>query len=317
MLVATRTGLVRADFVDPAWTVRETMLAGHVVTTATAVGDVVLAGTTGGLFRSGDGGRTWQEANTGLSERHIRWLQPHPDDALLVMAGTEPAAVFVSLDAGQTWQERPEVAALRDEFGWWLPYSPEAGCVRGFAAHGDRLYGAVEVGGLLRSDDRGASWSLASGSDGRPQFGTPRAGLVHPDVHSIEVHPSSADRLYAPTGGGYYVSGDGGATWDCRYVCYVRAAVVDSLNPDVVIIGPAENSSGRQGRIERTDDGGLSWERVAGPWDNHMIDRFYRDADHLYAVTSQGHLLQAGLDGQTWQRILDAVPGATDLVLAQ
>ncbi len=316
MLVATRTGLARAESVDSAWTVVETMLAGHFVTTTVAAGDIVLAGTTGGLFRSGDGGQTWQETNSGLTERHIRWLTIHPDEASLVLAGTEPAAVFISADGGQSWQQRPEVAALRDEFGWWLPYSPEAGCVRGFAAHGDRLYGAVEVGGLLRSADRGGSWSLAPGSDGRPQFGTPGAGLVHPDVHSIEVHPSSADRLYAPTGGGYYVSTDGGVTWDCRYVCYVRAAVVDPLEPDVAIIGPAENSSGRQGRIERTSDGGHSWERVAGPWDDHMIDRFYRGKDHLYAVTSRGHLLQAGLDGRTWQRILEEVPGANDLVLS-
>lgn len=208
------------------------------------------------------------------------------------------------------------MAVLRDEFGWWLPYSPEAGCVRGFAAHGDRLYGAVEVGGLLCSDDRGASWSLAPGSDGQPQFGSPRAGFVHPDVHSIEVHPSSADLLYAPTGGGYYVSADAGATWNCRYVCYVRAAVVDPKDPNTVIIGPAENSSGRRGRIERTVDGGQSWEPVAGPWDNHMVDRFYRGANHLFAVTSRGHLLQAALDGQSWTRILKEISDATDLILS-
>lgn len=315
MLIATRTGLARAICDGATWSVAGTMLPGHIVTTAAAAGTTILAGTTDGLLRSGDGGQTWAAADHGLTVPHIRWLAFHPDDMSLALAGTEPAAVFVSGDNGQTWAERPEVAALRDEFGWWLPYSPEAGCVRGFAAHGDRLYGAVEVGGLLRSDDRGATWALAPGSDGRPQFGTPRPGFVHPDVHSIAVHPSSADRLYAPTGGGYYVSADGGVTWECGYVCYVRAAVIDLGNPDAVIIGPAENSSGHRGRIERTTDGGQNWERVAGPWDNHMIDRFYRGDRHLFAVTSRGHVLQAGLDGGSWERILADVGEATALVL--
>ena len=67
----------------------------------------------------------------------------------------------------------------------------ESGCVRGFAVHGNRLYAAVEVGGLLRSDDAGKTWGLVAGSNGRPQFGRPPAKQIHPDVHSVAVHPSS------------------------------------------------------------------------------------------------------------------------------
>ena len=80
----------------------------------------------------------------------------------LRIRGTEPAAIFVSHNGALSWRECPEVARLRDEHGWMLPYSPQAGCVRGFTLHGTRAYAAVEVGGALRSDDGGTTWQVTS-----------------------------------------------------------------------------------------------------------------------------------------------------------
>ena len=161
---------------------------------------------------------------------------------------------------GKSWRACAEVTQLRDKFKWSLPYSPEAGCVRGFAFHGSRAYAAVEVGGVLRSDDNGETWQLAEGSDGNPSFEGPPEPFIYPDVHSIEVHPSSPDLVYAPTGGGFYRSNDGGKTWKLFYDCYCRAVWVDPLDPEHFILGPADyvNSNGR---IEESRDGGQ-----IGPW---------------------------------------------------
>jgi hypothetical protein len=130
-----------------------------------------------------------------------------PDNSSLVLAGTEPANIFISRDSGNSWHACPEVAGLRDKFKWSLPYSPEAGCVRDFAFNGSRGYAAVEVGGVLVSDDNGETWRLAEGSDGKPDLEGPPEPLIYPDVHSLEVHPSSPDLVSAPTGGGFTVQG--------------------------------------------------------------------------------------------------------------
>ncbi|KAA3664615.1 MAG: hypothetical protein DWQ04_04840, partial [Chloroflexi bacterium] len=264
LYLATKSGLKIAEQVSDDWRVVGKGLAGQHVTSVIAREGVILAGTTNGIFRSDDGGVYWFEVSNGLNVRHVRWMAFHPDISDCEFAGTEPAGLFVSQDGGEAWQERLEVADLRDQFEWWLPYSPEAGCVRGFAFHGSRAYAAVEVGGLLRSDDGGVSWALAEGSNGRPQFITPTSGNLHADVHSVAVHPSSADLVFAPTGGGFYVSQDGGASWDLRYPnCYVRAVWVDPADPARMVLGPAKNSSGRTGRIEVSHDGGMRWEETA------------------------------------------------------
>jgi len=136
--------------------------------------------------------------------------------------------------------------------------------------------------------------------------------MVHPDVHSITVHPSSEEIVTAPTGGGLYRSGDGGATWALLYPCYCRAAWVDPGDPQQIVFGPADGVS-RGGRIERSRDGGQTWQPASGeqavPWPRHMVERFLQIDDRLLAVLSNGELLAAPLDSLDWQPFLSEVTG--------
>jgi photosystem II stability/assembly factor-like uncharacterized protein len=312
--LATNNGVLTARTDDGRWRATGRSLEGHHVTAIIAREGVVLAGTTDGMYRSDDNGRSWSEASDGLSHRHVRRMAYHPDVSDLEFAGTEPAAIFVSRDGGGTWRECPEVSALRERFGWWLPYSPGAGCVRGFAFHGQRAYAAVEVGAALRSDDGGNTWALAPGSDGDPRFGKPATDHVHPDVHSIEVHPSNPDRVLAPTGGGFYGSADGGRTWrELHDDCYVRAVWLDAADPEHMILGPSNGPNGSQGRIEETADGGQTWRRLIDPWSYNMIERFAQVGRTLFAVMAGGELYSASLDVQSWEPVLADVTGVNDL----
>ncbi|MCH7480127.1 MAG: hypothetical protein IIC79_01920 [Chloroflexi bacterium] len=277
----------------------------------------ILVGTTEGALRSEDGGQTWVESSDGLTVKHVRWISADPLEKNKVFLGTEPANLFVSNDGGKSWVEKAEVAALRDQHNWMLPYSPEAGCVRGFALNGERVYAAVEVGGVLLSDDGGESWDLAKGSDGVPSFGTPPAGFVSPDVHDVAVHPSNPALVFAATGGGLYGSRDGGDSWELLYDCYCRAVWLDVNDANHIILGPADYV-GAMGRIEVSRDGGKTWKLASDgvdvPWPRTIPERLTQVGEDLFCVLDDGRLLAARLDEMTWEYILEEVEGVNAVV---
>ncbi len=307
LVLATEQGVMVCESSNDGWHQSLIGLSGQHVTCVTAHTGIILAGTENGMFRSEDEGRTWEETSNGLTTRHVRWMGFHPDISNLVLAGTEPANIFVSQNNADSWRACPEVAQLRDRFMWSLPYSPEAGCIRGFAFHGSRAYAAVEVGGVLVSEDKGETWRLAEGSNGKPDLQGPPEPFVYPDVHSLEVHPSSPDLVYAPTGGGFYRSNDGGKAWTLFYDCYCRAVWVDPTDSEHLILGPADGVD-RNGRIEESHNGGQTWSPASNglqvPWRRGMVERFLQMDNELFAVLSTGQLFGTSLSDFEWHRIL-------------
>jgi hypothetical protein len=310
LILASEHGLLICERNGKDWHESARTLTDQYVTSVIARDGVILAGTKNGIFRSSDDGQNWAETSNGLTARHVRWMAFRPDVSDVEFAGTEPADIFISHDGGKSWRECPEVPRLRDQFNWSLPYSPEAGCVRGFAFHGSRVYAAVEVGGVLYSKEGGETWQLVEGSDGNPDLEGPPEPLVYPDVHSLEVHPSSPDLVYAPTGGGFYRSLDGGRTWKLLYDCYCRAVWVDPLDSEHLILGPADHVDSN-GRIEESQDGGKSWSPASNglkvPWRRGMVERFFQAGDEVFAVLSNGQLLNASLNNLEWQYILSSI----------
>ncbi len=319
ILVACHQGLLRAEATTNGWQLDDLMVGGQRVRTVAASGSVLVAGTTTGAYRSLDNGASWNDVSRGLAECNIRRLAHHTYEGKCFFAGTEPAALYRLEPGADEWTECPSVAELRDAYGWRLPYSPAAGCIRGFAFLGHRGYAAAEVGGLLRSDDVGRTWRLAGGSSGDPKD-PPERHRIHPDVHSVFVHPSSADLVFAPTGGGLYRSTDGGVQWSCLYACYCRAVWVDPKDPKRMVLGPADGVQST-GRIEQSTDGGKTWEAawsgLSAPWAETMVERFVEIEQRLFAVLSNGHLLVADRGELAWKRILPSLEGIADLSPAQ
>jgi photosystem II stability/assembly factor-like uncharacterized protein len=310
LYIATSVGLFIAAQTDGEWRFQKHALIDTPLTSVAVSVNTVLVGTENGIRRSPDEGESWSAADAGLDIRHIRWVAGARKISEFFLAGTEPAGIFVSSDDGRSWRDHPEVAVLRKTHGWFLPYSPNAGCVRGFAiaetqAPLPRIYAAVEVGGLLVSEDGGNAWHLVEGSDGKPDLERDFGEMIHPDVHSVTVHPSSADLVTAPTGGGLYRSLDGGESWKRLYRCYIRAVWVDLKDPEHLIVGPAEGVS-RNGRIEESTDGGDTWRDASRgmktPWKNDMVIRFLQKDRTIFAILSNGELWMRPVEESVWMR---------------
>jgi hypothetical protein len=275
---------------------------------------VILAGTYGhGVYRSEDGGRTWVPANDGLTAPALRCLTPDPLRPGAILAGTEPGRLFRSEDGGQNWQDLEGITRIPDHGDWYLPYSPRAGAVRNvYSPPGqpNRYLASVEVGGLLRSDDGGETWTCL-----------PVINDV--DIHHITGHPAQPDLLYASLGyasrrgggpgdpgyhyGGIARSRDGGQTWQKLEGDYTRATLVPPSRPDLLLAGPAPQVS-REGRIVVSRDGGDHWQPAGDGIDvpmPDMVELFVSTPDDtVWAVCSGGRLLCATPGEWHWQSAL-------------
>ena len=311
----TRTGVLRLDGgVQPLGLTDQRISAVHAF--HGRAGDVViLAGTYGnGLYRSADGGRTWALV-TGMTAPAARTIGPDPLVEGALLCGTEPARIFRSTDEGLSWVELDGLGALPAHEEWYLPYSPRAGAVRNVYAPpeaGGELLASVEVGGLARSTDGGATWSIEP---------------VGPndDIHQVTGHPGDAARLWTSLGyaalrsrrrddaspalGGVGRSQDGGRTWDVLHTDYTRSTIVPPARPDLVLSGPAPEV-GRSGRIEVSADAGESWQPAAGGIDAPMPDMVelfvVAPDDSVYAVCSGGRLLRSAPGPWRWTSALPA-----------
>src|SRR5207237_9157256 len=126
----------------------------------------------------------------GLTAPAARTIAPDPLNPGARLCGTEPGRLFRSVDDGLTWAELAGIRAIPAYEDWYLPYSPRAGAVRNvYAPPGRRgqLLAAVEVGGFVRSDDGGATWTIS-------QIGP------NDDIHQVTGHPADADLLWSSLG---------------------------------------------------------------------------------------------------------------------
>ena len=82
----------------------------------------------GGVFRSDDGGRSWQ--SVGLTGRLIMAITASPVERDVVWVGTEPSEVWCSRDAGITWKQTSTLETLSSSAEWSFPPRPDTHHVR-------------------------------------------------------------------------------------------------------------------------------------------------------------------------------------------
>ncbi len=118
-------------------------------------GNQLFAGTySQGIFRSGDGGRTWEQVlksqDNRLSVRDIIQCKG------IIYAATDTSGIFISKDDGKTWQQKKNGLATFKESGK-DKYSLSR--ISGLACSGDSIFAATWNHGVFVSVDGGESWN--------------------------------------------------------------------------------------------------------------------------------------------------------------
>lgn len=294
LAAALGTWLLAAPFAAAQWVALgpEGGAVTSLAASPTQPGRVYAGLTYGGVFRSADGGGSWEPARGGLQT--LVWdLAVDPADPEVVYAGTSNG-VWVTRNGGADWEQKnrgltrrnvflvqelavapssPGTVYAGSSFGLWkstdgaetwsrvrggLPDGP----IQALAVHPTRagtVYAGVSRAGLFKSEDGGGSWRVAGQGRG---LGSPRAPAVPED---LALHPSDPETIYAAVrhlSSGIYRSIDGGTTWS-----HVGRELTGDTRPDppeavaVHSAFPETLVTGGPWGLFRSADGGDTWAR--------------------------------------------------------
>ncbi|MDT0595742.1 VPS10 domain-containing protein [Glaciecola petra] len=285
-----------------------------------------------GLFKTTDGGKTWENVLktdewTGVTSLVIDSRNPDKlyaatwqrQRTLPTYVGTGPgSAIHTTDDGGKTWRKLTTGLPETDMGKIGLAIS---------AINPDVVYAGIELnqrkGGLYRSDDQGASWTKMSDEV---------AGGTGPHYYQeIFADPHRFDRIYLASNYTKY-SDDGGKTWTPMNVKYKHvddhAIAFHPTDKDFLLVGS-------DGGIYETQDDMKKWRFI----ENMPITQFYKiavdDSKPFYYVyggtqdnsspggpsrTTKTH----GIKNNDWFLILDwdghqpaTEPGNPDIVYGQ
>ena len=265
----------------------------------------VLAGSDVGVFRSEDGGATWQNLDAPTSNLEVWSVTVDPTDPETIFVGTRPEG-FRSRDGGRSWSK------LNMGVNMMCPVTeppgpPRTTCMIVDPRDNRTIWAGMEVDGVYKSLDGGDNWVHLPDQGPDP---------FHGDIHCIALKTGANPVVYCTSPFGIATSDDEGESWDYHYfpkfneadpVSYCRGMVIKADNPDVMFVGNGDLIPGTTGAVQRTKDAGESWEPVSLPVEPNSV--IYWMGTHkerpnvIVAASLLGYVYVSEDGGDSWRKL--------------
>ena len=229
-----------------------------------------------GVFKSDDGGDTWESFNNGLPDKQIICLAF--DSTGFIFAGTSNLGIFRS-------------PILNDQ--WIHPDTLNTTVWSFITLENDAILSGSSAG-VLKSDDNGNSWSLIT-----------VPGLQQP---FLSFGINSSGRIYGGTfGHGVLFSDDQGSNWQNTSLTALSVLALAVDSEGTIFIGTL--SSGAL----RSSDNGVTWGKMEnGILADYITDIELNSSQDIYIATYGYGIYRSFNGGDSWQTFNE---GLTDLIV--
>lgn len=276
---------------------------------------ILFAGSDTGLYRFDQQEQNWTHIESPMDDAMLTTaIAIAPDNPEMILAGTQPAALYRSDDGGMRWRQL-EVPMKRYALtGYYLgdkPY-PEGHPGAYGRKHWTRvtqilfdpedptaIWAGVEIDGAWRSRDRGDHWQRCSD------------GMKSQDIHGFIMLQNGRRILFATTDAGLHVSRDGADSWTMQPIesawQYTRSIVERPDHIGVMFMTNGDGPPGTTGRLFRSRNYGVDWENVALPSTPESSVYFLAvnptDPNLIYAAATLGQIWRSTDGGENWSAL--------------
>jgi photosystem II stability/assembly factor-like uncharacterized protein len=248
-----------------------------------------VANVIGAVYRSTDAGTTWTRADTGIAARGDTWvngiksLAIDPGAPSTLYAGTTFEGIFRTTSGGAVW------TAINDGVPW-LAEPDWRKVIDALAVdhhHGGRPSAVISTLGYYVLDPSDLWQELSDAFLGG------RRMIFHPTVSDVVMM----------AGGGYFLSTDGGITWNGSGPLTVDIAL-RAGEPDT-LLGARRVGYREPGGVYRSTDAGGTWSWSGDGVTAQAVRSVAtdpNDSNRLFAGTGHGFLSRSTDGGVTWTR---------------
>lgn len=270
-----------------------------------------------GVFKTVDGGISWNAADIGLTDPMVDALWLDQTDPQIVLAGTWFSGIFRSTDGGSSWTLQDGVgsttcflqigktiyagtargvAESSDSGATWALTLSLSTPVRTLAASGESLYAGLDNGEVLYRASPDSSWRMI---------------LFKPDhtVWSLATDPTSSSTVYVVEWDNYnpdiFVSHNSGGSWMPVYPQDNVNAQFHNAAQVIAVDTTGTIYCGFDGSLCLSKDHGTSW--ISSPevgWDIRSIIAWPGQGGKLVMGTDQG-LYVTDDGGNSWTGLND------------
>ncbi len=235
-----------------------------------------------GMWKSTDGGKTWNELKNGLPAKPFGRIAfavaPGAPQNLVAIVESNETGLYISADGGQGWKKQSATfnVVSRPFYFSTIVIDPK---------DPKRVYRPALS--FSYSTDGGYSFADASNE----------GGWVHSDHHALWINPNNTNQLYLGTDGGLYISLDRGVTWNFVQnlpVGQFYHVSLDNRNPYSIYGGLQDNGSWTGPSAAPGGVGNSSWKPINGG-DGFWVQPDPNDIYTAYAESQGGNINRINL----------------------
>jgi photosystem II stability/assembly factor-like uncharacterized protein len=291
-----------------------------------------------GIFKSLDGGQTWEEKTNGIHDYEgitFRGFSIDPHSSDIVYAAGELSSwlwarglgestgrefdktmgvVYKTTDGGENWTQIWRGDNLA-RYIWINPQDSDVlylstGIFDREAANSDDETDTPGGVGVLKSTDGGQTWEQINNGITNLYVGTL---FMHPENPEVLLAGSSNNAYY--DGGGVFLTTNGGASWEKVLNDGVQSVEISTSNPMIAY-------AGNPGFIYRSADGGRTWQTIQSEeemgWGPPGVEAGFpidfqvdpRDPQRIFANNYGGGNFMSEDGGVTWMEASRGYTGA-------